>query len=195
MVKLVHTNTSCLTLNHYELSLATFSSLFLSPCALFTFLPVQIFTFFSSLLFLPTFTVTCTIFPLSLAFSLSMQLSSLSPCILFSHSHTLCYFSSHGSLSGMKTASLSSDSNRSSICTVEESAAVTCTSSKEMSSSGGVTSNGNTCVGRTSFPFIARAQARVDCAPCPYEKDALAFKVSVWRSDFFLSPLFPSAAK
>lgn len=81
---------------------------------------------------------------------------------------------------GIKTASLSSDSNRSSICTVEESAASTCGShgSKEMSNGGG-SSNGS-CNGsshRTRSPFIGKARAKIDCTPCPYDKDALAFKV------------------
>jgi hypothetical protein len=58
---------------------------------------------------------------------------------------------------GIQTSSLSTDSNRSSICTGDD-----------MNSFPTSLFRG---------PFISHAKAITDCTPCPYYKDALAFKV------------------
>lgn len=64
---------------------------------------------------------------------------------------------------GIKT-----DSNRSSICTVED---------PSHSSSSTSSQTGSHSITLFRSPFIGRARAKIDCTPCPYDKDALAFKV------------------
>lgn len=83
--------------------------------------------------------------------------TTIAPAVVLRHCSSFESIEDSGCGSSIQTSSLSTDSNRSSICTGDD-------------------INGSYSSALLRGPFIGYAKAITDCTPCPYYKDALTFK-------------------